>query len=161
MLCRISCIILAIVAVAALAAMTAGAAAVSPETPSGYAVIPATGSGEGVLFSAAEADMHECSLRVMSIDSTIKPGQTVHVKKNVDHSITTLNVDLKWDSPNADLSILIYSPSSVQFGPWRDSLDGNIDRQINKDIYNQDGIEQGDWEYYIKNWGTEETHYSV
>ena len=137
-----------------------GTAGASAETPAGYLVLPAADSSIGGQF-AVQMSMHENAIFVLSIDNTISPGQTVHVKKNVDHFITTLNVDLRWDNPNADLSIMIYSPSSGQFGPWRDDFDGKIDQRINKDIYNQGGIEQGDWEYYIKNWGTEETHYSI
>ncbi len=152
---RVSHIALSLMAIAVL--IVIGTACASAETPSGYVVLPAAGGQ----FSAAYTGMHESLIRVMLIDSTIRPGETVHAKKTIDHFITTLSVDLKWDNPNADLSIVIYSPTCRQFGPWRDDFDGIIDRRINKDIYNSGGIEQGDWEYYITNWGTEETHYSV
>ena len=156
MLCRISCISLTVTVIAML--IVIGTAGASAETPAGYVIMPAADSSVGGQFTAVLPDVHENAIFVLSIDNTISPGQTVHVKKTVDHFITTLNVDLKWDNPNADLSILIYSPSSGQFGPWQD---GKISQRINKDIYNPGGIEQGDWEYYITNWGTEGTHYSI
>ena len=152
MLCRIPVISLMIMAIAALfVIMTTGAAA---ETPAGYVVMPVWSSSLGGNLATNDMGIYESSIRLLSIDSTIQPGQTVHLKKNVDHFITTLTVDLKWYNPKADLSITIFTPTSKQFGPWRDDFDGNIDQRITRDIYNQDGIEQGDWEYYVKNWGT-------
>jgi hypothetical protein len=159
MLCRIPVISLIIMtAVALVVIMTTGASA---ETPAGYVVMPVWNSSLGGHLTTNDMGIYESSIRLSSIDNTIQPGQTVHLKKTVNHFITTLALDLKWYNPKADLSITIFTPTSEQFGPWRDDFDGNIDQRITKDIYNANGIEQGEWEYYVKNWGTEETSYSV
>jgi hypothetical protein len=138
-----------------------GMAGASAETPTGYAIIPVTGNSMEGMFTDSNPGMHESSISLMSIYQSIKPGAVIPVTKNISKFITTLVVDLTWTNKNTDLIITIYSPKSADNGTLYDIDDGKIDQRIIMDIYNSDGIEYGDWHYFIKNIGGEETYFSV
>lgn len=89
------------------------------------------------------------NINIASVPGTIGPGGKVHHKKIVSGHFTTLNVDLKWANPDVSLKLLVASPSGVTFGPWCDASDAFTDHEINMDISDPDGIEQGTWDYFV------------
>jgi hypothetical protein len=86
---------------------------------------------------------------VASVTSSLGPGGKAHHIKKVDRYIETLNVDLKWANPDVSLRLDVYSPSGEKVGSWDDTRDDVISHEINVDINNLNGIEQGTWNYYV------------
>jgi hypothetical protein len=128
----------------------------------GYSVSTAKSSGISGHLTVSALAKDQGIISVTSVAWNIGPFASKNHVKYVTNHITTLNVDLKWSNPNANLKLYVYSPSSIQFGPWGDDADGRIDHEINMDINNPGGIEAGEWHYIVSNIGeVEGTGYTI
>jgi hypothetical protein len=93
----------------------------------------------------------------------IGPGSKVHHIKIVSMDYKTLNVDLKWTNPGANLQLMIISPRGERLGPYDNTFNGVKSPEINVDISNPSGvfIETGTWNYYVSNLGGVSTGYTI
>lgn len=159
-------IVLMLVTIAAIACTAVASGAGSGAA--GYTVRPAADAnldlpfcGLAVTDSPLLAITYEQFIVTMMIGD-IGIGERKHYVKNVDGDITTLNPHLIWQNPGVSLKLLVISPGGTQFGPWEDGIDGRIDHEINMDISNPGGIEEGQWHYYvIYGQGVERTEFSI
>jgi hypothetical protein len=82
-------------------------------------------------------------------NNTITLGQTVYHQSIVTGQRTSLNFDLKWQNPQDDLRLTVYTPDGHVLGPYTDSSDGTKDGRINMEIDNPSGVADGTWSYKV------------
>lgn len=98
-------------------------------------------------------------------NNEIMPGQTNWHQAYVSGSPAAFNFDLKWNSPDNPLRVVVYTPDGKVLGPYYDDSDGSTDGRINMEISSPAGVADGAWslkvtdtgvtgkdEYYLKTW---------
>lgn len=82
--------------------------------------------------------------------STISQGATNTHYISVGSSVSSIEVFLNWYSSSDELSLSIYTPSSVKVGTYYDSADGVTDGKIHIDVSSSGNyVEQGTWTFKV------------
>jgi hypothetical protein len=95
-------------------------------------------------------------------NNSIASGQTEWHQSQVTGNSTSLNVDVRWQNPQDDFRLMIYTPDGQTLGPYYDNSDGATDSQIYLNVANPDGVADGTWSYKLTDLGpAENDNYSI
>jgi len=114
-----------------------------------FILIPAVSAEDKISYTVQPSVYKEPTVSTKLI-STITQGSTNTHYFSAGSSVSSIEIFLNWYSTSDELSLSVYTPSSVKIGTYYDSADGLTDGKIHIDITpNGNYVEQGTWTFKV------------